>query len=158
MIANIKHSTFIKRAILALLALSLSIFSFTSLGSSSVSAANPLCSQPNVSEEVKRANGCTSDAPELQNVVVNIINAIVGALGLVAVIFIVVGGVNFMTSSGDAGKVQKAKNTILYATIGLVICVLAFAIVNFVITGILGGDSSGSEEEDGRLPSYTSIS
>ena len=42
-----------------------------------------------------------------------------------------------MTSSGDAGKVKKAKDTILYGVIGLVVCVLAFAIVNFVITDIL---------------------
>ena len=43
-----------------------------------------------------------------------------------------------MTSSGDAGKVKKAKDTILYGIIGLVVCVLAFAIVNFVISNILG--------------------
>ena len=44
-----------------------------------------------------------------------------------------------MTSAGDAGKVKKAKDTILYGVIGLVIVVLAFAIVNFVIVNILGG-------------------
>lgn len=70
----------------------------------------------------------------------NIINAIIGALGIVAVVIIIIGGVNYMTSSGDAGKVKKAKDTILYGVIGLVICVLAFAIVNFVISNILGGD------------------
>lgn len=102
-----------------------------------VSAANPLCSQPGVSDEVLRANGCKTDAPALDKVVVNIVNAIVGVLGLVAVVFIIVGGVNYMTSGGDSGKLQKAKSTILYAVIGLVIAVLAFAIVNFVIGTIL---------------------
>ena len=68
----------------------------------------------------------------------NIINAVIGALGIVAVIVIIIGGINYMTSSGDAGKVKKAKDTILYGVIGLVICVLAFAIVNFVISNILG--------------------
>lgn len=116
-------------------------------------AANPLCSQPNVSEEVKRANGCSSDAPELQNVVIGIINGFVGALGLVAVIFIVVGGVNYMTSAGDSGKLQKAKNTILYAVIGLVICVLAFAIVNFVIVNILNNNSGEESGEESRASS-----
>ena len=38
-----------------------------------------------------------------------------------------------MTSSGDSGKTQKAKNTILYAAIGLAVCVLSYAIVNFAI-------------------------
>ena len=43
-----------------------------------------------------------------------------------------------MTSAGDPGKVKKAKDTILYGVIGLVVCVLAFAIVNFVIANIIG--------------------
>ena len=137
-------------------ALTLALASFTIISQPSVSAANPLCSQSGVSEEVLRANGCKTDSPDLENVVVNIINGVVGALALVAVIFIVVGGVNYMTSTGDAGKIQKAKNTILYAAIGLVICVLAFAIVNFVIANIL--NSSSSDGEEGRLPSYSSIS
>ena len=60
-----------------------------------------------------------------------------GVLGLVAVIFVVVGGVKYMTSAGDPGKVQQAKKTIIYALIGLIVCALAFAIVNFVISGII---------------------
>ncbi len=67
----------------------------------------------------------------------NIINAVIGVLGLACVVVLIIGGVNYMTSSGDAGKVKKAKDTILYAIIGLVVCVLAFAIVNFVIGTIL---------------------
>lgn len=74
----------------------------------------------------------------LQTTIIAIINAVVGVLALVCVIVIIIGGVNYMTSSGDAGKVKKAKDTILYGVIGLVVCVLAFAIVNFVITNIIG--------------------
>lgn len=73
----------------------------------------------------------------LQTNITSIINGVIGALGIVAVIIIIIGGVSYMTSSGDAGKVKKAKDTILYGVIGLVICVLAFAIVNFVIANIL---------------------
>ena len=80
-------------------------------------------------------------------VIVNIINGIVGALSLVAVTVVVIGGVTYMTSAGDASKVEKAKKTILYATIGLIICVLAFAIVNFVIANILKNSSDSSGEE-----------
>lgn len=67
-----------------------------------------------------------------------ILNAIVGVLGLVAVVVIIIGGVTYMTSSGDASKVKKAKDTILYGIIGLIVAALAFAVVNFVISGILG--------------------
>ena len=69
--------------------------------------------------------------------ITNIINVVIGVLGLVCVIVMIIGGVNYMTSNGDAGKVKKGKDTILYGVIGLVICALAFAIVNWVIGGIL---------------------
>ena len=69
--------------------------------------------------------------------VATIINNALAILGTACVIVIIIGGVNYMTSSGDAGKVKKAKDTILYGAIGLIICVLAFAITNFVVMGIL---------------------
>ena len=75
---------------------------------------------------------------DLNESIINIINAVIGVLGLVCVVVMIIGGVNYMTSSGDTGKVKKAKDTILYGVIGLVVCVLAFAIVNFVIKNILG--------------------
>lgn len=67
-----------------------------------------------------------------------ILNAIIGVLGLVCVVVMIIGGINYMTSSGDTSKVKKAKDTILYGLIGLIVCVLAFAIVNFVIVNIIG--------------------
>lgn len=70
---------------------------------------------------------------------IGIINAVIGVIGLVAVIVIIVGGVTYMTSSGDPQKVKKAKDTILYGIIGMIVCALAFAIVNFVISNILNG-------------------
>lgn len=103
-----------------------------------VSAVSADICTHDVPDEVKAANGCDGNTTtDLQSVITTIINSIVGVLGLVAVIFIVVGGVSYMTSAGDSAKIEKAKKTILYATIGLIICVLAFAIVNFVISDIL---------------------
>lgn len=78
------------------------------------------------------------DGGDLIPTVQGIINACIAALGIVAVIVIVIGGVLYMTSTGDAAKVKKAKDTILYGLIGLIICVLAAAIVNFVIFNIIG--------------------
>ena len=65
-----------------------------------------------------------------------ILNVALGVIGFVAVVMIVIGGLQYTTSSGDAGKVTKAKNTIMYGVIGLVVALLAFAIVNFVLTNI----------------------
>ena len=70
--------------------------------------------------------------------VTNILQAIIAALGLVSVAVMIIGGVNYVTSSGDAGKVKKAKDTILYGLIGLIVAALAFALVQFVIVTILG--------------------
>lgn len=77
---------------------------------------------------------------DLRANVINILNVVIGALGVVAVIVIIIGGVGYMTSSGDAGKVKKAKDTILYGIIGLAVCVLAFAIVNWVVGSVLKFD------------------
>ena len=73
----------------------------------------------------------------LQTDVRAILTAIIGVLGFACVVVMIIGGVNYMTSSGDTGKVKKAKDTILYGLIGLIVCVLAFAIVQFVIGNIL---------------------
>ena len=66
----------------------------------------------------------------------NSIHWVIGISSLVAVIFIIYGSILFITSSGDSNKVKKAKDTITYAVIGLIIVGLAEAIVLFV-TNIL---------------------
>ncbi len=64
----------------------------------------------------------------------NIVNVLLYILGAIAVIMIVVGGIRYVTSGGDSGAVSGAKNTILYSVVGLIVAILAYAIVNFVIT------------------------
>ena len=81
-----------------------------------------------------------ADGDDLITTVKNIISVVIGILGLVCVVVMIIGGVNYMTSAGDAGKVKKAKDTILYGLIGLVVCVLSFALVNFVITNVINGE------------------
>lgn len=73
------------------------------------------------------AKGVDSD------LVVTIINWMLFAIGIVAVIMLIYGGFLYATSAGDSNKVTNAKNTILYAIIGLVIAILAFAIVQFIV-------------------------
>ncbi len=65
--------------------------------------------------------------------VVNIMLFIVGA---VAVIMLIFGGIRYVTSGGAQDQVTAAKNTIMYAIIGIVVAILAYAVVNFVIGGI----------------------
>ena len=65
-----------------------------------------------------------------------IISVIIGVIGFVAVVVIIFGGVQYTTSAGESSKVKKAKDTIMYGIIGLVVALLAFSIVNFVLSNV----------------------
>jgi len=84
----------------------------------------------------KPATVGTENDTNLEGNVTGIINAVIGVLGILAVVVIILGGIQYMTSNGDSGKVKKAKDTILYGIIGLVIVILSAAIVNFVIANV----------------------
>ena len=83
----------------------------------------------------------TEDSPSLFDTLKNVINVILGVLGIVTVIMIIIGGFTYITSQGDPNKTKKAKDTIMYGVIGLVIALLAFAIVNFVLANVFNGNS-----------------
>ena len=72
----------------------------------------------------------------LNSTVNAIINTIIFIIGMLAVVMIIIGGVNYAMSQGDPGKVKKAKDTILYGIIGLVVALLAFAIVQFILNSL----------------------
>ena len=69
-----------------------------------------------------------------QQVLENGLNLTYFLAGLIAVIVIIVGGIMYATSAGDSGNITKAKNLIMYAAIGLVVVVIAFAVTKFVLT------------------------
>lgn len=62
------------------------------------------------------------------------VNFLLYAVGVIAVIMIIWGGIKYATSAGDSNKVTSAKNTILYAVIGLIVAIFAFAIVAWINT------------------------
>lgn len=107
---------------------------------------------PGAGHEVSSLAECMldpGDAPdEVWPVVKNIINVVLGILGVVAVGVIILGGFYFLTSQGDAAKVTKGKNTILWGVVGLVIALLAFAIVNFVLGNLLAVPAAEGDGED----------
>ncbi|TAK89086.1 hypothetical protein EPO04_03225 [Patescibacteria group bacterium] len=98
-------------------------------------------------EDIKKAGGdvagCTK-AGDLQNqedgtpaYLTTLTNAFIYIGGLVSVVFLVIGGIGYITSTGDRGRVESAKKTITYAVAGLVVVALARVIIGFVI-GTLG--------------------
>lgn len=68
-----------------------------------------------------------------------IVNILLFLVGAVAVIMLVIGGFRYVLSGGDQNAVTSAKNTILYAIIGIVIAILAYAAVEFVSSQFLAG-------------------
>lgn len=83
---------------------------------------------------------------DLKTTILNIIRWALGLLGLVAVVIILYGGFIWMTAAGNEEKVRKAKRIIIQATIGLVIILLAFAIVSFIFNALnkaTGGGGGG---------------
>ena len=63
----------------------------------------------------------------------NVVNILLFIIGAVSVIMLIYGGIRYTTSGGNANSVTAAKNTIMYSIIGLVVAILAFAVVNFVV-------------------------
>ena len=92
--------------------------------------------------EAARCDGCPADLFGDTGAFKQITNTILYIVGIIAVIMLIIGGVKYVLSGGDSKKVTDAKNTVLYAIIGLVIAFLAYAIVNFVITALPSSDKA----------------
>ena len=93
-------------------------------------AVNPLEEQckTNTTSEI-----CKNKDENIGEVIGTIVNVLLFIVGALSVLMIIIGGILYTTSGGDSGAVSKAKNTILYAIVGLVVAFVAFAIVNWVM-------------------------
>lgn len=77
---------------------------------------------------------CKETSSDTVNPIIqDIIGTLIFAIATISVIMIIVGGIRYVISNGDASKIKSAKDTILYSVIGLAVALLAYAIVNFVI-------------------------
>lgn len=73
-----------------------------------------------------------------------IIQALLGIVGSLALVMFIYGGVVWMTSTGNDQKVQKGKDILIWAAIGLIVIFTSYVLVNFIITGIGAGESESS--------------
>ena len=69
-------------------------------------------------------------------------NILLFLVGAISVIMLIIGGIRYVISGGDQNQVTSAKNTILYAIVGIVVAFLAYAAVNFVTQALLGAGST----------------
>lgn len=106
-----------------------------------LSLATPVMAQQGVIfGESKICQGANNDASGCQTdtgnpftlLLLRVITLASLIAGIVCVIFVIVGGVLYVTSAGDSGKAETARNTILYALVGGLIAAVAQGIVSFV--------------------------
>ena len=78
-----------------------------------------------------------SNAPDsIPKMFTQIANVALYIIGALSVLMLIYGGIRYTISAGDSAGITAAKNTIMYAVIGVVVAILSYAIVNFVITNI----------------------
>lgn len=118
-----------------------SVFLALSLGTGMALAVTPpnlqqgTCTGAELKFETTPGTACNTFKEEdnVNEVVALVINIFSVVVGIIAVVMIVYGGFKFITSGGDSGKVTSARNTIIYAIIGLAIVALAQTIAKFVL-------------------------
>lgn len=124
------HKT--KRLLLTALVFAFAVFGVV------IVASNPALAQPAkeaACEGVGAAtgSGCTAPGPSVQSIIATVIRILSIVVGVIAVIMIIIGGLRYITANGDSNSINAAKNTILYAIIGLVVAAMAQIIVSFVL-------------------------
>lgn len=80
---------------------------------------------------------------DLREGVMNVVNVLMGFLGIVAIIIILYGGFVWLTSAGNEEKVGQAKKIITAGIIGLVIIFISYAIATFVINSLIEATGAG---------------
>lgn len=85
-----------------------------------------------VAVAIKHGQGTTVDIPTGFDILA-LLNMVYTAAGMVAVVAIVLGGIFYTTADGDSSKIQRAKNSIVYSVVGLIVVILAASITNFIL-------------------------
>ena len=91
-----------------------------------------LCSGSNI-DLTGATQGCDQGSSGIGKLIRTVINVLSVIIGAIAVVMIIIGGFRYVISAGNAEQAKSARNTILYAIIGLVIVALAQIIVHFVL-------------------------
>lgn len=89
----------------------------------------------------------------MQTVISTVIGTMLFVVGLLAVVMLIYGGIRYVTSHGDKAQVTAAKETIMYAVVGLVVAIAAFAVVQWITNDVFKGGASSSSESSSSTDS-----
>ncbi len=99
--------------------------------------------------------GCADNSGKLDSVIHTVINVFSAIVGFMAVVMMIIGGLKYITSGGDTSKVSSAKNTILFALIGLAIAASAQVLVHFVLNSAACPSGQSLKSVNGASPVCT---
>lgn len=115
------------------------IFALFTIGISGLALAVPAPAYASAKSEIcggvgaAQGQGCVNSNNRITQTIRNIVGLFSVIIGIVAVIMIVIAGFKYITAGGDSGSIQSAKNTLIYAIVGLIIVAMAQYIVQFVL-------------------------
>lgn len=121
----------------------LTVSAFALVATAMLLPVAPVSAQGAVQEGINdaRGDGVPGELFGDGSIFTTIVNVLLFIIGAVSVVMLIWGGIRYTTSAGNSAAVTSAKNTIMYAIIGLVIAFLAFAVVNWVLGAITPGGS-----------------
>ena len=117
----------IQTFIAALLLLTVSAFVFVPVSTVGAQALTDVCAENKGESAV-----CDQQDEKADGFIGTLVNVLLYIVGAVSVVTLIIGGVLYALSAGNSSSVAKAKNTITYSIVGIVVSVLAYAIVNWV--------------------------
>lgn len=105
-------------------------------------AAGALDTAAQINLNAAQPNGVPTSVGGSNGIFKTVVNVLLFVVGAVSVIMLIFGGIRYTTSGGNANSVTAAKNTIMYAIIGLVVAIFAYAIVNWVVGASMNGNTA----------------
>lgn len=105
-------------------------------------AAGTLDTVGQINLNAAKPNGVPDSVSGSNGIFKTVVNVMLFIIGAISVIMLIYGGIRYTTSGGNANSVTAAKNTIMYAIIGLVVAIFAYAIVNWVVGASMNGNTA----------------
>ena len=121
-----------KKSIISIAIMTCAIFGASVLSTTSLSGS----ASAQVSEGINTATTSEMKGKSIDGkdgLIKTVVNVLLWAVGILSVIMIIFSGFRYITSAGDASKTKSAQSTLIYSVVGLIVAIMAYAIVNMVI-------------------------
>lgn len=121
-----------KKSIISIAIMTCAVFGVSVLSTASLSGG----ASAQVSEGINTATTSEMKGKSIDGkdgLIKTVVNVLLWAVGILSVIMIIFSGFRYITSAGDASKTKSAQSTLIYSVVGLIVAIMAYAIVNMVI-------------------------